>query len=176
MSTKYYISALFAITLICCNKKICKNSNSGKVKVSEETSVKHIEDKNNEFVLLSSHYEAHTAGIASGYNSLEYFFKILINTEEKINFDSAWIQQKSFVIFISKESTVVSSKAIPFHKGDSIILRVSDIQDYKNENKIANPPIQHSGEALIRYIINGNKKYFSIPEIGKRKTPNLPMK
>ncbi len=174
------ICLLFAIAALCCHKKICKTSTQETQ--SEKNSGAHADDQTTEILLSSNSYvrlleswhEAWTAGIASGYNSLEYFFKIKIETDKKIMFDSAWLDKKSFAVFISKQAPVVSGKPMEYGPGDIILLRVSDIQDGHAHLSPTNPPHSHPGEALIRFKTDGKLMYFSIDKIDKRYTPNQP--
>ncbi len=176
------ICLLFAIPDMACNHKVCKKSkreiqtqqNSGIPQ--DPHPVKESLTSSPFFSLLEAWHEAWTAGIASGHNSLEYFFKIKIETDKKMTFDSAWIGKKSFPVFISKAAPVASGKPVEFGKGDTIIVRVSDIQDGQQEKKEITSPVSHSGDALIRYKVEGKIYYFSIAKMGIQQTPNATKK
>ena len=131
------------------------------------------EEKKEYFKLLSSTYESWVAGIPNGGSGTEYYFKTAINTGEKIQFDSLWLRNKSFSIFITKGSKSISDKPITFSKGDTIILRVSDLQT-THVLKETKPPVNFEGAALIGYSVNGKREYYTVREMKKQNTTNRP--
>ncbi len=140
----------------------------------EKKSEKTIEKKKDFFTLLSATSQSSTAGIPSGGSGTEYYFKVKINSTDNIKFDSAWINNKRFEIFISKETVGISSEPIKFSKGDIITLRVSDIRNQNIKTENLKPPLNFEGTALIGYTINDKRQYFIIKEIKKQSTPNRP--
>lgn len=135
---------------------------------AENTVEKTSEQKKEYFTLQNATSQSWTAGIPSGGSGVDYYFKVKINTAEKINFDSAWINNKSFEIFISKETTSISSAPIKYGKGDIITLRVSDLKNKNTKTVISKSPIEHNGVALIGYTVNNKQEYFIIKEINKQ--------
>lgn len=140
-------------------------------KKSENTE-NNVANKKDYFTLLNATSQSWTAGIPSGGSGIDYYFKVKINTEEKISFDSAWINNSSFEIFISKETAAISSQPIKFSKGDNIILRVSEIKNKNIKTQNSKPPIEYNGAALISYKVTDKQEYFIIKEIKKQISPN----
>jgi hypothetical protein len=140
----------------------------------EKKSEKTIENKKDFFTLLSATSQSWTAGIPSGGSGIEYYFKVKINSIDKIKFDIAWINNRKFEIFISKETEAISSEPIKFTKGDIITLRVSDIRNQNLKIENLKPPLNYEGAALIGYTVNDKQEYFIIKEIKKQTSPNRP--
>ncbi len=126
------------------------------------------------FKLINTTSESWTAGIPSGGSGTEYYFKIKITTSDNIKFDTAWINNKAFEIYISKETNYVSSQPIKYGNGDIITLRVSNLKNQNTESVNVNPPIKYDGAALIGYTVNGKREYFTVKEIKKVESPNRP--
>ena len=139
-----------------------------------ETQIEQIkpESKNSFFTLLSATSQSWTSGIPSGGSGTEYFFKIKITTTEKTTFETAWINNKAFEIFISKETGSISNVPIKYGNGDTIILRVSDLKNSNANSVNTEQPIKYDGAALIGYSVKGRNEYFTIKEIKKQSSPN----
>ena len=142
------------------------------IPIEQTKSENKTEKKKDYFTLLSATSQSWTAGIPSGGSGIDYYFKVKINTEEKISFDSAWINNSSFEIFISKETAAISSQPIKFSKGDNIILRVSEIKNKNIKKQNSKPLIEYNGAALISYKVTDKQEYFIIKEIKKQTSPN----
>jgi hypothetical protein len=130
--------------------------------------------KSEYFNLISATSESWRAGIPGGGSGTEYYFKVKITTSENIKFDSAWINNKHFKVFIAKESTSISNEPIKFTKDDIITLRISDLNNQISESEKTKPPINYDGAALIAYIVNEKSQYLIIKEIIKQKSINRP--
>jgi len=122
--------------------------------------------------LLEARYENRTSGIRGGATGREYFFKVLVLTSDKLTFDSAWMKNYGYDIFIANESTVVSNSAIQFSKNDTIILRISDVSG-KPIKKNSAAPIEYDGSALVRYNTRSKTSYLVVKEITERVLPNM---
>ncbi len=120
--------------------------------------------------LLEASYENWTSGIRGGGKGTEYFFKVIVLTADKITFDSAWMKNNGYPLFITKELTAVSSGGITFAKNDTITLRISDIAGNTIKKNIA-PPVIYNGSALVRYSKGSKTKYLIIKEITERLSP-----
>lgn len=143
------------------------------------TSVKNTENggtmNDNSFTLIHASSQSWTAGIPSGGSGTEYYFEIKINSSKGITFDSAWINNKSFPLFLSRENSGpsgVSNDPVTFVKGDSITLRVSDITHSSKVTSPTKPPVTYTGAALIGYKVNGKQLYYTVKEI--EKLPSVP--
>jgi hypothetical protein len=137
-------------------------------------SLKNYSDQSEYFTLISATSESWRAGIPGGGSGTEYYFKLKITTSENIKFDSAWINNKHFKVFIAKESVSISNEPIKYTKDDIITLRISDLNNQISESKKAKPPINYDGAALIAYIVNEKSQYLIIKEIIKQKSINRP--
>lgn len=154
-------------------KEIVLENTSEQTK-TESTTEKKSEKKKDFFTLLSATSQSWKAGIPSGGSGTEYYFKVKINSFDNLKFDTAWINNRKFEIYISKETTAVSSEPIKFTKGDIITLRVSDIKNQNIKTENSSPPINFEGAALIAYKANDKREYFIIKEIKKESSPNRP--
>ena len=166
MKFLFYITLVAAVAVNTCNK----NSNS--------TSQNVLQQKNNEqnsFTLLDASSEDWVAGVRGGGKGTEYYFKIKINTNDNITFDTAWINNRSFAIHLAQKNNAVSNQPVKFATGDTITLRVSDIHSTKIQNVLNNnSPVKYEGAALIGYAVNNKREYFTIKEIKKQQTINRP--
>ena len=136
-----------------------------------------IENQKDFFILLNATSQDWTAGIPGGGRGTEYYFKIKVNTKDKMLFDTVWVNNKAFGIYISRGKGIISNTPIKYSYGDTIILRVSDIHSKQIENKNTennNPPIKYDGAALISFMVNDKKEYYTIKKIEKQQTINRP--
>lgn len=156
-SVLYFLATILVFNIACTS---VKNTENGAMK------------KDNSFTLVRATSQSWTAGIPSGGSGTEYYFDIKINSAKEITFDSAWINNKSFPIFLSKANQGVSSDPVKFVKGDNITLRVSDITNSTKVTSSAKPPVAYTGAALIGYKVNGKQVYYIIKEI--EKLPSVP--
>lgn len=156
------------------NSQVLVNSTQSEHIKSEESSLNNLSTQSEFFSLLTAISQNWKAGIQGGGSGTEYYFKIKINTQEAIKFDSAWINNKGFEIFIAKESAAISNEAIKFGKEDTITLRISNINSKIRPSENVKPAITFDGAALIRYAIRNKHHYFIIKEISKEQTTNRP--
>lgn len=143
-------------------------------KPSQQTATLQNEEKKyQDFRLLEAKYENWASGIRGGASGRDYFFKILIQVNEQLAFDSVWINNYSYPLITSKEKTTVSNDAIKISINDTIVLKVSDIYD-KKIKKAVPPPVKYAGSALIRYTKGRDSKYFTVNEIKEQVPANRP--
>jgi len=124
-----------------------------------------------DFALLDAYFENHQSGMRGGNSRTEYFFKLLILTSDKLNFDSVWLNNNRYEVFVTKERTAVSNKATEFFIHDTITLRISDIHG-KLLKKQVKYPVSFNGIALLRYTCNGDLCYFTVNKIEQKKSPD----
>lgn len=169
---------ILAIISSCSSNKEISNKGETNKELNEEKQKYYSNETDNSsntfFTLIEAKSKKWTAGIPSGGSGTEYYFKIKITTSEKIKFDSAWVNNKAFQLYISKETSVISNKPIEYTNGDIIILRISDIINKQQNLKIARPPIKYNGKALIRYYVNDKRYFYAIKEIEQIKGANRP--
>ena len=157
------------------NQSTVENSNSEQNKPSTADSISNhssnnvnVTGANKYFKLLSAVAEPWVAGVRGGGSGTEYYFNMVITTDQNLKFGKVWIADKSFDSFLYKEQKEITGAPITFLKGDSIAVRVSDLQNMK-PGTLA-PPQNYNGEALIEYILNGKSNYFTVKEIKKLPT------
>jgi hypothetical protein len=99
----------------------CTPSNSAKVS-----------ERRSDIILLDSYYEQNTPGPRGAPKSTEYFFKIRLNTNNKVLFDSVWIADSCFPVFVSPLSGPISSTPTSHKKNDVILVRASSLSTQAN--------------------------------------------
>jgi hypothetical protein len=124
------------------------------------------------FQLLHAAYEDWAAGIEEGGRGREYYFTIKISSSSKLRFDSLWVDGHAFPISVTKTRGPISNAPVTWKKGDTIILRASHMQQAGINTKRISPPYKFKAAALIRYYVNGKKRYLTINKIQKLQTPN----
>jgi hypothetical protein len=149
----------FSLAIVSCN-------------ATKTTAVQYNNDK--DFRILSALVEDHISGRQEGSRYHEYFFKTIILSDAPVKFDTIWVNNKVLPVYISKETTTVSNQPITFTKGDTIILRASDLINDGNNKMSVLPPVKLEGAALLSYSINTIQKFQQINIITKRELPNLP--
>jgi hypothetical protein len=113
--------------------------------------------------LIEASVEKRTSGINGGGSSAEYYLKLKILTDQKIKFDSLWMNDNVFITYLANNKKSVSNTPITFSKNDTVTVRVSNLRNSKTIK--IKPPIKSKGEALLRYFINDKKYYLSINKI-----------
>jgi hypothetical protein len=143
-------------------------------KPSQQTAILQSEEINQQdFTLLAATYENWASGIRGGASGRDYFFKIFIQVNEQLAFDSVWINYYSYPLITSKDKTTVNRDGIKISIDDTIILKVSDIYS-KEIKKVISPPMEYAGNALIRYTKGTDIKYFTVKEIKEQVPVNRP--
>ena len=127
-----------------------------------------ISESNKYFRLLSATSEPWVGGARGSGNGIEYYFKMLITTGEELKFGKVWTTEKTFDSYLFKAKKEITGAPVTFIKGDTIFVRVSDLQNMKPQKQA--PPFNFQGDALMEYILNGNKNYFVVNKIEKLPT------
>ncbi len=134
--------------------------------------------------LQSAFSQNWTAGMAGGGSGINYTFHVRIQTNEKIRFDSAWLNGKSYPIQAVKGN--LYNPRSEFFINDTLLLKVTEFipgrrAGSKNNSPESetgkpktNPPVKYKGEALISYFLGDKRHYFSIPKITKLPPANMP--
>ena len=151
MKTKIYVTLLLAFGGILFSSFLCK-----------KYAIKLIDASSQNWV----------SGIQSGGSGTEYYFKIKILTEQKIDFDSLWVKNESFKTYLANKGNGISGKPITFSKNDTITLRASDLS--KKNNTTLKTPINYKGVALLRYFVKNKEYYLSIEKIKTIPSINRP--
>ena len=130
-------------------------------------------NKNNvqDFKLINAKYENWVAGYYGGGSGVEYYINAVVNTKEKILFDSLWVNKYAYKVFITKEQKTINDKKIEYNYVDTITIRVSYLSN-NNQMNTSNPPINFSGTGLLSYRKNEITNYFIINEFEKIISPN----
>jgi hypothetical protein len=120
---------------------------------------------NKHFTILSATSTQIQSGINGGGKTIEYFFKLKINTDKLIIFDSVWVNNKVYPTYLASRSITISQEPVTFKNHDTIMVRVSQISQV-NSIKIK-PPIKNNAEAILMYYLLGKKQYYKINKIFK---------
>ncbi len=145
---------IFLVIIYACNKKSAPNTST------------------TNFTLLDASLQNWIAGTPEGGSGTEYYFKLNINTSKKIIFDSVWINNESFKMLVTKKVSHISNEEITYTKGDTITLRISNLQNQKKTE--TPPPIIYNGAALFSYKVGNKVDFFTIKEVKTIDTANRP--
>jgi hypothetical protein len=187
MKIKLLLSVLIVIISSCSNKQAKVTTISAEktnaplqdslqpviVAEQKKTESKEPAKKEEHISVLSATSQSWVAGIPSGGSGTEYYFNTVIHTNRKLVFDTAWIANRAFGLFVSNNSKSISSKPVTYSKGDTIMLRISDLKN-KGTQKQSNPPVKLEGAALIRFTADGEKEYYTVKEIKRLEGENRP--
>ena len=126
------------------------------------------------FRLLQATSEEWRSGTRGGGRGTEYYFRIRIEKNGDLEFDSAWIGQVSHPVFISKESSTATKGPVTYSRGDTVVVRVSHIASsgtdkIKTDKSAAMP---YKGAALLIYRFKDIRKSYPVPIIKKQEGPN----
>jgi hypothetical protein len=133
--------------------------------------------KNTFFKVLNADSQKWSSGASGGGSGTSYSFKLVIETDEKIRFDSIWLKDGAFLCQVVKGK--VARPKVEILKNDTIFLKVSDAvagnsSDPKSTKKTKAPkqkkaaaPIAYKGEALIRFFIGDKAQYYTVSKIKK---------
>jgi hypothetical protein len=133
------------------------------------------DDKNYEFcTLLSATSQRWVAGVESGGRGIDYSFRVRITTQQEISFDSAWIDNRAHGVAVSKGTARVSNQPVTISNGDSLVLRVSVLEESATLARESRSPITYSGAALISFHVNGKRYYLVINDIKSQKANYRP--
>ncbi|MCX6275723.1 MAG: hypothetical protein NTV09_11010 [Bacteroidetes bacterium] len=149
------------------HKEMITNSTNNTVDPKKNAGEKLSNDAVNlPFSLLESFSQEWTSGIAGGGRSTEYSFRMIINTADKIDFDSAWIGKNAFKVYLANTSKVITNRPVTIAQNDTATVRVSFSSNAKAN--YAPAPVNFTGAALISYRLNGKTDYFEIGSIEKK--------
>lgn len=173
-----YILTMIIISLLYSSGCVCQRPNATSQNKNDELdSAKMVNnvptaEAKSPFFIINSEYENWVAGTPTGGRGTEYYFTIGINSEG-LKFDSAWIDNKVFPIYISRKGPGITSEPIELYQNDTITLRISHINMSNEPASItAKPPIEYQGAVLIGYKLNNERDYFVIKELEKTKSIN----
>lgn len=112
-----------------------------------------VSERRSDIILLDSYYEQNTPGYRTAPKSVEYYFKIKVTSNNRIEFDSVWINDKRYALFVSRLVGPISNEEFILKKKDSAMVRAST---FSVSDSIV-PPIAYDGKALIRFYEGGQK-------------------
>jgi hypothetical protein len=107
--------------------------------------------------LLDASWQQSGNGIKSGGMVREFFFKILIRTGGKVEFDSVWVNHRCFKPYVANNRQVISNDPVQFGINDTITVIASAIGPHANQECAS--PMPYKGDALLRVIVD-DKPYF----------------
>jgi hypothetical protein len=120
--------------------------------------------------LVSATSETWSGGTAGSGSGKEFYFKIKIQTSKPIIFDSVWINNKMLATYLANNRLSISQEPIKFTRNDTIIVRASESS--LRPSAPSNRPNNFSGEASIRYYLDGKMKYLNVKKITINKSVN----
>jgi hypothetical protein len=134
------------------------------------------------FEVLDTTYRTWATGANSGGKGISYQLELRINSDKKITFDSAWVNQYRYLVEVTKGKQ--RNYKQPLSKNDTAIVQVIEFipenvpvkaEDgslkKKEERKPIVAPITYDGKVLFRYYVNGQKKYYTVKEFKKAVSP-----
>lgn len=128
---------------------------------------------NDEIELLDANSQKWVAGIQGGGSGTEYFFKVVIMTDDQLEFKDLWLKNGLHQdIYLSRNQSSVSAAPVSIHKGDTITLRASILNDASQVLESA--PIDFNGTALIGYFLNDSQQFQVVKTIGQLPIQNRP--
>lgn len=162
-------SLFLSLFLLSCHTS---NKSGGKSALPDKTERPETES-GDYFLLINATYENWVAGVKNGGSGTEYHFKLTVNTNETLSFDSLWVNQHALKAFVAQKDGI-SNKPAEYGNGDTITVRASFIKTPNKQITNVEPPINHSGAALLGYTVNNKRMYFTISEMEKIIGPNRP--
>ena len=128
--------------------------------------------KQSNIKIIEATSEKWTSGQNGSGSGTEYSIKIKVLSAEKIEFDTLWINNISLGTFLTQNSSAISSDPIKITKGETIIVRASDLGSANN--KTAPPLAKYKGAGLLRYFVNGKAFYIVIKKFKPIQQTNRP--
>jgi hypothetical protein len=110
------------------------------------------------------------SGRSGNKSGTDYYIKVKIMNNQKIEFDSLWFEDKGMPTFLSQITNDISDKPITFNKNDTVTVRVSYLNG--SQTNLTKAPKNYKSEALLRYFVNGKKYYLSISKFKIEQIPN----
>ena len=153
---RIFFSLLTVITALHCSSRLTPASADANVPGS--------------VTLLNASYHSNVPGYP-GSRSSDYYFTVVINTGNRLHFDSAWIDGEAYPVFLSKQSSTITNQPVTLAKGDTVVVRVSFLQKTTAPGKVK-APVPYQGKALLRYHENAESKFLNVKEILTITGPN----
>ncbi len=114
------------------------------------------------FKLLSAESQRVTAGIPGGSGSIEYTFKVVVKTSDKIHFDSVWINNKALPIKVVKGK--VFTGEVQITQNDTLRLRASELIPMTGVRNVKSNGSQDP-LSYIGYTKNDRKLFYVVKDI-----------
>ncbi|WP_114777543.1 hypothetical protein [Botryobacter ruber] len=122
------------------------------------------------FTLLEAGMQEQRSGVHGGGSSQDFTFKVLVTTDDKIVFDSVWVEGQMLGLRIEKEGHLLG-KNERIAKNDILILHASSFipsepgSSTLPEPVKSEPPVKFTGKALIRYYHADKPGHFTVTAI-----------
>ena len=137
----------------------------------------------NDFITKDANLSVITPGHKNGKTNYSYLIELISKKKDAITFDSIWVDGNRLKLMTTRSSTVTDS-TISLQKGDIISLKANlaiqneipvnrQLQPKNDKESNVDSPIKFEGAALIRFYKEGNKYYYPISIITKKRI-NLP--
>lgn len=122
--------------------------------------------KTDDLLLIDATFNRWVAGYAGGGKGIDYNFTIIPLSESTLTFDSLFVGQVAYPLFVSKRSSAISQKTIVINKGDTLIVRAE-----APANSLAHG-VTSIRAARIRYRKENQANYVEVPEVKESTSPN----
>ncbi len=123
-------------------------------------------------ILLEATSQRWISGVRGGGQSVEYNFKVLVNTNVSLRFDSVWLHNEKFPVKLLKNHRLISPTIL--QKKDTATLLISESiapAEHPSDTLITLapmfPPVNFEGAALIRFYAGREKKYLICKQIAR---------
>jgi len=159
------------IILLVASSDSCREPKAAGTRVKEvmtASSTITLDSTNGYFAMIRSTSQEWVAGIRGGGRGTDYFFKLEITTDQELLFDTVWMKNRAYPLFVTKDKPGDPSQPGVFSKGDVIVLTASDVEYEQDQSQgyfEQSPPQRFEGDALIGFRVNGNRMFFIIQEI-----------
>jgi hypothetical protein len=150
---------------------LCREPKAAGTRVKEVTTATSTitsDSTNDYFAIIRSTSQEWVAGIRGGGRGTDYSFRLEINTDKELQFDTVWMKNRAYPLFVTKDKPGDPSQPGVFSKGDVIVLTASDVEyeQAQSQGYIEQaPPQRFEGDALIGFRVNGNRMYLNIQEV-----------
>lgn len=122
--------------------------------------------KTDDLLLIEATFNRWVAGHAGGGKGIDYYFTIIPLSESTLAFDSLFVGEVGYPIFVSKRSSTISAKTIVINKGDTLIVRAE-----APANSLADG-VTSIRSARIMYRKEKQVNYVEVPEVKESTSPN----
>jgi hypothetical protein len=162
---------LVLIILSVASSNSCREPQAAGTETKEDTAAAYKNapaSTNDYFTLIRATSQEWVAGIRGGGRGTDYSFRLEITTDKELQFDTVWMKNRAYPLFVTKDKPGDPSQPGVFSKGDVIVLSASGVEYEQAQSQgyiEQEPPQRFDGEALVGFRVDGNRMFFVIQEI-----------